>query len=173
MADLILAIHFALVIFIVAGLITIYAGLCFHWRWIRNRGFRITHLLAMAFVTLESVVGFVCPLTTWENALRERSGVVGLRRVLHAALGPSPDVFRGAGLDVHRSVPDRAGNDHHRLATRSAHIASAVIYGGTFFRFQPAASSSSCLTSSSVVCEKFSYHSPTATNGRGVMQQTT
>jgi hypothetical protein len=44
-------------------------GLAFGWRcpaaWFRN-----LHLAAIAFVVAESILGVVCPLTAWEDALR-------------------------------------------------------------------------------------------------------
>ena len=42
----------------------------------RNFWFRGSHLGAIAVVAAESLVGFVCPLTTWENRLRLLAGGV-------------------------------------------------------------------------------------------------
>jgi hypothetical protein len=70
LADFILVIHFAIVLFIVAGLPVIWIGAVFGWRWVRNRGFRAAHLAAIVFVAFEAVIGMVCPLTTWEAELR-------------------------------------------------------------------------------------------------------
>jgi len=74
LADLILAVHFAFVTFVVAGLVLIWVGFFLHWPFVRDWRFRIAHLLAMAFVLGESLTGFICPLTTWENQLRLRGG---------------------------------------------------------------------------------------------------
>ena len=70
LADLVLLVHFAFVLFIVGGFAAILTGAALGWNWIRHRGFRIAHLAAMAFVALESLAGIACPLTVWENALR-------------------------------------------------------------------------------------------------------
>jgi len=72
LADLILVVHFCFVLFVVVGLFLIWLGVARGWRWVRNFWFRITHLAAMLFVAGESVVGLVCPLTAWEDALRGR-----------------------------------------------------------------------------------------------------
>ena len=73
-ADAILLAHFLFVLFVVFGLLLILAGGLFSWSWVRNPWFRLAHLLAIAVVMLQSWLGAICPLTTWEMALRERSG---------------------------------------------------------------------------------------------------
>lgn len=70
LADLILLVHFAFVLFVVGGFALILVGAARGWRWIRQRGFRLAHLAAIFFVALESVIGMACPLTVWEDALR-------------------------------------------------------------------------------------------------------
>jgi hypothetical protein len=72
LADLVVLIHLALVIAITAGLPLIYLGAARGWAWVRNRRWRTLHLAAIAFVAIESLMGLVCPLTLWENALRGR-----------------------------------------------------------------------------------------------------
>lgn len=73
-ADLLLAAHTLFVGFIVAGLVLILAGKIFNWRWVYHFWFRIVHLLAIAFVVLQSWLGLICPLTVWEMQLRARAG---------------------------------------------------------------------------------------------------
>ena len=70
LADLVLALHALVVLFNVGGLVVIVAGGWRHWRWTRHRGFRITHIGLVAFVTLEAALGMTCPLTTLEDSLR-------------------------------------------------------------------------------------------------------
>ena len=70
LADLILIVHFAFVLFVTGGLLLIWIGALAGWRWVRNFGFRIAHLAAIAFVALEALLGMVRPLTAWEDALR-------------------------------------------------------------------------------------------------------
>ncbi len=69
-ADALLVVHFAIVVFIVGGLILTWVGAALGWGWVRNRWFRYLHLGAIAFVALEALIGMVCPLTEWEDALR-------------------------------------------------------------------------------------------------------
>ena len=70
LADLVLIVHFAFVLFVVGGLALIWIGAAAGWQWVRNFWFRIAHLAAIAFVAVESLVGVWCPLTVWEDALR-------------------------------------------------------------------------------------------------------
>jgi hypothetical protein len=73
-ADLLLLGHVLFVAFVVAGFILIVVGKLLDWRWVRNPWFRVTHLAAILVVALQSWLGVVCPLTTWEMALRGRAG---------------------------------------------------------------------------------------------------
>ena len=73
-ADTILVIHFAFVVFVVFGFMLILTGLLARWSWIHNRIFRIAHLAAVGFVVLQAWLGQLCPLTIWENELRRRAG---------------------------------------------------------------------------------------------------
>ena len=75
LADFVLIVHFAFVLFVVGGFALVLAGGALGWRWIRNRAFRYAHLAAIAFVALEALAGVACPLTLWEDALR-RTGPV-------------------------------------------------------------------------------------------------
>ncbi len=70
MADAILVVHFLIVLFIVGGLLAVWAGAALGWRWVRNRWFRYAHLAAIGVVALEAVAGIACPLTVWEDMLR-------------------------------------------------------------------------------------------------------
>ncbi|MGM0564216.1 MAG: DUF2784 domain-containing protein [Pseudomonadota bacterium] len=74
LADSILIVHFLFVCFVVFGLLCIYLGFFLNWRWVRNRMFRVLHLLAIGVVVLQSWAGVICPLTTWEMSLREAAG---------------------------------------------------------------------------------------------------
>jgi len=70
LADAVLAVHFLVVVFIVGGLLAVWAGAWPRWNWVRNRAFRYAHLGAILFVAAEAVLGIACPLTVWEDALR-------------------------------------------------------------------------------------------------------
>jgi hypothetical protein len=69
-ADVLLVLHFAIVVFIAGGLVLTWVGACLAWAWVRNPWFRYLHLGAIGFVALEAIVGMTCPLTEWEDALR-------------------------------------------------------------------------------------------------------
>ncbi|RDG32895.1 MULTISPECIES: DUF2784 domain-containing protein [unclassified Oceanispirochaeta] len=75
-ADFIVFIHFLYVFFTVFGELLILIGGLFKWHWVKNRIFRITHLIAVLFVTLESMAGILCPLTQIEYEFRRRAGQV-------------------------------------------------------------------------------------------------
>ncbi len=70
LADLLLVVHFAFVLFVAVGLPLIWVGAAAGWRWVRHFGFRIAHLAAILVVSGEAVAGVWCPLTLWEDALR-------------------------------------------------------------------------------------------------------
>jgi hypothetical protein len=74
LADAILIVHALFVLFVVLGLFAIYLGYFLKWQWVRNRVFRICHLLGIGIVAVQSWAGVICPLTTWEVALREQAG---------------------------------------------------------------------------------------------------
>ena len=73
-ADLVLLVHALFVAFVVFGLVAILIGKPRCWSWVRNPVFRVAHLAAIGVVVLQSWFGVICPLTTWEMALRERAG---------------------------------------------------------------------------------------------------
>jgi hypothetical protein len=77
LADIVLFVHFAFVAFVVGGLAAVWLGAALGWRWIRNFNFRVAHLAAIAFVAGEALLGVMCPLTVWEDALRGRGSEVG------------------------------------------------------------------------------------------------
>lgn len=70
MADALLVVHFLIAAFIVAGLVLVWLGAAFGWRWTTNPWFRYLHVGAIAFVAAEALAGVACPLTVWEDLLR-------------------------------------------------------------------------------------------------------
>ena len=76
-ADGLLVLHALFIAFVVFGLLLVIAGMFGNWRWTRNPWFRLTHLGAIGFVVLQSWLGMICPLTTWENELRQLAGQQG------------------------------------------------------------------------------------------------
>ncbi|MEW8660815.1 MAG: DUF2784 domain-containing protein [Candidatus Thiodiazotropha sp.] len=73
-ADAILLIHALFVAFVVFGLVVVYIGHGLSWAWVRDYWFRIVHLICIAIVVVQSWIGVLCPLTTWEMQLREKAG---------------------------------------------------------------------------------------------------
>ena len=74
LADLLLLLHFAFVAFVVLGLLLVIIGGIRKWSWVRHRLLRQIHLAAIGLVALQAWAGQICPLTTWENRLRETAG---------------------------------------------------------------------------------------------------
>lgn len=70
LADLVLALHFAIAAFVAAGFLVIPLGAALGWAWIRQRRLRLLHLGAILFVAAEALVGVACPLTVLEDRLR-------------------------------------------------------------------------------------------------------
>ena len=73
-ADLVVVVHFAFVAFVVFGLLLTLVGGVRRWEWVRGVRFRAIHLAAIGFVVAESLCGVTCPLTVWEQRLRNLAG---------------------------------------------------------------------------------------------------
>lgn len=74
LADLVLVLHSAVVVFVISGLVLIIAGNLKGWRWVNSLLFRLAHLAAILFVMADAWLGIVCPLTTLEMWLRTQAG---------------------------------------------------------------------------------------------------
>ena len=74
LADLVLVLHLAIVIFVISGLLLVLFGRWRGWQWIHNIYFRLAHLAAIGVVVTQAWLGVVCPLTTLENHLRRLAG---------------------------------------------------------------------------------------------------
>ncbi len=74
LADAVLLLHALIVFFNVGALPVIWLGRSRGWGFVRNFYFRMVHLLLIGFVTAETVLGAICPLTSWEDALRGQAG---------------------------------------------------------------------------------------------------
>ena len=73
-ADLVVVVHLAFVAFVLFGLLLTLIGGVRRWEWVRGVRFRASHLAAIGFVVAESLCGVTCPLTVWEQRLRELAG---------------------------------------------------------------------------------------------------
>jgi len=75
LADSVLLLHFAVVLFVIGGLVLIVAGnMLASWPWINSFWFRLAHASAIGVVVAQAWLGKVCPLTTLESWLRVRAG---------------------------------------------------------------------------------------------------
>lgn len=87
LADFVLCVHATFVAFVVGALPATWFGAARGWHWAFNPWFRGAHLAAIAFVVAESLLGILCPLTEWEDALRGRPEERGfIARWIHAWL---------------------------------------------------------------------------------------
>lgn len=80
LADAVLVLHVAVVLFVVGGLVVVVAGNWRHWRWVNHVGFRLAHMTAIGVVALQAWWGQHCPLTTLESWLRVQAGTAPYER---------------------------------------------------------------------------------------------
>ncbi len=70
-----LALHLAIIAFNVAGCVLIPLGAWRCWRWVREFWFRLAHLLSLAVVATQALLGRACFLTVWQGDLSGASHV--------------------------------------------------------------------------------------------------
>ena len=68
-ADTILATHVAIIAFNIFGLIAVPIGAVCGWRFVRIRWWRILHIVLLAAVALQAVLGRACIMTLWQADL--------------------------------------------------------------------------------------------------------
>jgi hypothetical protein len=73
LADLVLALHFAIALFVVGGLGVIVVGNLCRWSWVNHRWFRFVHLIAIGVIVAQAWLGRICPLTSLEMWLRQQA----------------------------------------------------------------------------------------------------
>lgn len=74
LADAVLTLHVAVVVFVVGGLLAVWVGHAAGWRWVDALWFRLAHLAAIGVVAAQAVAGIACPLTVLEMWLRRLAG---------------------------------------------------------------------------------------------------
>ncbi len=74
LADGLVVVHSAIVLFVVLGEAAILLGGWRAWPWVKNRWLRVAHLATIAGVAIIAGLGKLCPLTVWEAELRRRAG---------------------------------------------------------------------------------------------------
>jgi hypothetical protein len=131
LADVVVALHFAYVGFVVVGQLLILLGLALRWGWVRNPWFRVVHLLAIVIVGLEALCGIDCTLTVWEARLRHLAG---------------QDISQGSFLGrlLHRTI---FYNCEPRILD-AGHIGFALLVIATFLAAPP------CLRKRTLACRK-------------------
>ena len=80
LADAVLVLHFAVVVFVVLGLPAILVGNWRAWAWVNRPWWRVIHLLAIGVVVLQAWLGRYCGLTVLESSLRHMAGQAGYER---------------------------------------------------------------------------------------------
>ena len=73
LADVVLSLHVATVVFVVGGLVFVVLGNLRAWRWVNAPWFRLAHVAAIAVVVAQAWCGAVCPLTSLEMSLRAKA----------------------------------------------------------------------------------------------------
>lgn len=71
----VLALHLAIIAFNVAGCVLVPVGAWRRWRWVREFWFRLAHLLGLALVALQALLGRACFLTIWQGDVSGASHV--------------------------------------------------------------------------------------------------
>ena len=71
----VLALHLAIIAFNVAGCVLIPIGALLRWRWVREFWWRLAHLLSLAAVALQALLGRTCFLTIWQGDVSGASHV--------------------------------------------------------------------------------------------------
>lgn len=69
LADLVLALHVAVIVFNVFGLIAVPLGAWRGWRFVRVFWWRALHLASLGAVALQAAFGQACFLTLWQREL--------------------------------------------------------------------------------------------------------
>jgi hypothetical protein len=69
LAEAILAVHVAIILFNLFGLIVVPLGALCGWRFVRVRWWRVLHLILLGTVALQAVAGRACILTLWQDAV--------------------------------------------------------------------------------------------------------
>ena len=69
-SEIVLLFHFCIFLFILLSFFLIPFGYYQKWKWVKNKYYRLIHLVLMGIIFIETILGFMCPLTILENFLR-------------------------------------------------------------------------------------------------------
>ena len=70
-SEIILLLHLLIFLFITLSFILIPIGYFQKWKWVKNKYYRSIHLILMGIISIETILGFMCPLTILENYFRD------------------------------------------------------------------------------------------------------
>ena len=70
-SEIILLLHLLIFLFITSSFILIPIGYFQKWEWVKNKYYRSIHLILMGIISIETILGFMCPLTILENYFRD------------------------------------------------------------------------------------------------------
>ena len=83
-SEIVLFFHFIVFLFITVSFFLIPFGYFQKWKWVKNKYYRLTHLVLMGVILIETILGFMCPLTILENFLRNNIEVDNnLTQIIH------------------------------------------------------------------------------------------
>ena len=69
-SEIVLLFHFCIFLFMIFSFFLIPLGYYLKWEWVKNKYYRLIHLVLMGIIFIETILGFMCPLTILENFLR-------------------------------------------------------------------------------------------------------
>lgn len=80
LANAVLLLHLAVVVFVVLGLPAVLVGNWRGWAWVNYLWLRAAHVLAIVIVVLQTWLGQYCVLTELESSLRQQAGQAAYER---------------------------------------------------------------------------------------------
>ena len=69
-SEIVLLFHFCIFLFMIISFFLIPLVYYQKWKWVKNKYYRLIHLILMGIIFIETILGFMCPLTVLENFLR-------------------------------------------------------------------------------------------------------
>ena len=73
LAQFVLAVHMAIALFVIFGLLAVPLGMLFRWPFIFGFAWRLTHLGAASSIAVQKVMGKTCFLSVWEFNLLDQA----------------------------------------------------------------------------------------------------
>ena len=84
LSEIVLLLHFSIFLFMILSFILIPYGYYKNWEWVKNIYFRSIHLILMGIILIETILGFMCPLTILENFLRANKKIDNIfSKIIH------------------------------------------------------------------------------------------